>query len=113
MNFPRLSRPPGTGKTATLLRFIRAALAALPGSGSGSGSAASSGYGPLLATAASNVAVDNLVSGLRILDPGLDVVRVGQPAKVSPELRGVSLEVRRAGGVGVERWKHCLHCSHL
>ncbi|KAG2453966.1 hypothetical protein HYH02_001012 [Chlamydomonas schloesseri] len=81
--------PPGTGKTATLLRFIRAALAALPGSGSG--------YGPLLATAASNVAVDNLVSGLRILDPGLDVVRVGQPAKVAPELRGVSLEARIAG----------------
>jgi hypothetical protein len=75
--------PPGTGKTATLLHFIRAALAALP-----------RGSGPLLATAASNVAVDNLVSGLRALDPSMNVVRVGQPVKVAPELRGVSLEVR-------------------
>ncbi|EFJ44065.1 hypothetical protein VOLCADRAFT_106580 [Volvox carteri f. nagariensis] len=78
--------PPGTGKTATLLHFIRAALTALP-----------PGSGPLLATAASNVAVDNLVSGLRALDPSLDVVRVGQPVKVAPELRGVSLEARIAG----------------
>ncbi|GIL89655.1 hypothetical protein Vretifemale_17450 [Volvox reticuliferus] len=84
--------PPGTGKTATLLHFIRAALAALP-----------SGSGPLLATAASNVAVDNLVSGLRALDPSLDVVRVGQPVKVAPELRGVSLEARIAGTAAGQR----------
>ncbi|GIL42418.1 hypothetical protein Vafri_393 [Volvox africanus] len=84
--------PPGTGKTATLLHFVRAALTALP-----------SGSGPLLATAASNVAVDNLVSGLRALDPSLDVVRVGQPVKVAPELRGVSLEARIAGTAAGQR----------
>ncbi|GLI70630.1 hypothetical protein VaNZ11_015565 [Volvox africanus] len=84
--------PPGTGKTATLLHFIRAALAALP-----------PGSGPLLATAASNVAVDGLVSGLRALDPSLDVVRVGQPVKVAPELRGVSLEARIAGTAAGQR----------
>ena len=66
---PRSRRPPGTGKTRTLLHFVRTVRSALPGSG-----------GPVLATAASNVAVDNLVSGL--LAMGVGVVRVGQPVKV-------------------------------
>jgi hypothetical protein len=52
--------PPGTGKTRTLLRFVQAALAGLPPKGQ------------VLCTAASNVAVDNLVAGL--LELG---VRVG------------------------------------
>ncbi|KIY93585.1 hypothetical protein MNEG_14377 [Monoraphidium neglectum] len=56
------------GKTRTLLRLCRAALPLLPGGGQ------------LLAVAASNVAVDNLVGGL--LDLGVKVVRVGQPVKV-------------------------------
>ncbi|KXZ45751.1 hypothetical protein GPECTOR_51g737 [Gonium pectorale] len=84
--------PPGTGKTATLLRFIAAARAALP-----------RGLGPLLATAASNVAVDNLVAGLRATAPGLDVVRVGQPVKVAAELRGISLEARIASSPAGQR----------
>ncbi len=44
--------PPGTGKTRTLLRFVEAALACLPPKAQ------------VLATAASNVAVDNMVAGL-------------------------------------------------
>ncbi|GAX73483.1 hypothetical protein CEUSTIGMA_g935.t1 [Chlamydomonas eustigma] len=72
--------PPGTGKTSTLLRFISSSLVALPEDQQ------------ILATAASNVAVDNLVTGL--LRIGVDIVRVGQPAKVSPELRRVTLEAR-------------------
>lgn len=50
---------------------------------------------PILATAASNVAVDNIVAGL--VNLGVPVVRVGQPAKVAPALRAVSLEARVAG----------------
>ena len=60
--------PPGTGKTTTLLHFIRIAVGLLPKGDQ------------LLATAASNVAVDGLVTGL--LKHGVRVVRVGQPAKV-------------------------------
>ena len=60
--------PPGTGKTSTLLHFIRIASQLLPKGDQ------------ILATAASNVAVDGLVAGL--LRHDVKVVRVGQPAKV-------------------------------
>ena len=59
--------PPGTGKTKTLLHFIRLASKVL-------------GRSQIIASAASNVAVDNIVSGLLAL--GVSVVRLGQPVKV-------------------------------
>ena len=40
----------------------------------------------VLAAAASNVAVDNLVERLRAAQPKLDVVRVGHPARLLPEV---------------------------
>ncbi len=64
-----LQGPPGTGKTRTLARYVAAALAALPPGRQ------------LLAVAASNVAVDNLVQGL--LELRVAAVRLGQPVKVS------------------------------
>ena len=66
---PRPPLPP-PGKTRTLLRFCQAALPLLPSGGQ------------VLAVAASNVAVDNLVGGLVAL--GVKVVRIGQPVKVRP-----------------------------
>jgi len=106
--------PPGTGKTATLLRLVSALLAALPP------------RAQVLVTAASNVAVDNIVAGLlemgepvssapaaaaadegtgggngasggggsasAPLPPPTWIVRVGQPAKMNPALRAVSLD---------------------
>ena len=62
--------PPGTGKTSTLLHFLRLATLVLP---KGEGS-------QIIASAASNVAVDGLVIGL--LKHGVKVVRMGHTAKV-------------------------------
>ena len=77
--------PPGTGKTSTLLHFLRLATLVLP---KGDG-------GQIIASAASNVAVDGLVIGLLRL--GVRVVRVGQPASVSAAARGATLEALVAG----------------
>ena len=59
--------PPGTGKTRTLAHFLAVAKGMLPS-------------GSVIACAASNVAVDNLVTACVGL--GIHVVRVGQPVKV-------------------------------
>lgn len=72
--------PPGTGKTRTLLALVEVLVkTALKKSSRWKA------MGPLLACADTNAAVDNLVEGL--LDKGLKVVRLGQPAKVCEELR--------------------------
>lgn len=73
--------PPGTGKTSTLLHFLRLATLVLPG---GEGS-------QIIASAASNVAVDGLVIGL--LKHGIRVVRMGQPAKVSLDCASLGLAI--------------------
>jgi superfamily I DNA and/or RNA helicase len=59
--------PPGTGKTTVLVELVRRA---------------SSRGEKVLASAPSNLAVDNLVE--RLVAAGIDVVRVGHPARVLP-----------------------------
>ena len=50
------------------------------------------GRGPILATAESNVAVDNLLEGL--LDMGVNAVRIGRPVKVREHLREATLDAQ-------------------
>ncbi|KAL3136519.1 hypothetical protein ABBQ38_005768 [Trebouxia sp. C0009 RCD-2024] len=73
--------PPGTGKTRTLLAFMEVMVKTpsmiFP-------------FAPILACADTNAAVDNIVEGL--VQRGVKVVRLGQPAKVRADVRGSCLE---------------------
>lgn len=92
--------PPGTGKTRTLLALLQVLVGTTAKSG-----ARQRAMGTVLACADTNAAVDNLVRGL--LARGIRVVRVGSPAKVSPELRHLTLEAQaeatREGRVAVAK----------
>jgi superfamily I DNA and/or RNA helicase len=68
--------PPGTGKTTTVVELIRQAVAR---------------GDRVLACAASNHAVDNLLE--KLLAAGERPVRLGHPARVVPELRDRALDI--------------------
>ena len=71
--------PPGTGKTRTLLALLEvlSRISGEPGR--------ANAMGPILACADTNAATDNLVEGL--VERGINVTRLGQPAKVLFSLR--------------------------
>ena len=69
--------PPGTGKTTTLVKIMKALV--LKGE-------------KVLATADSNNAVDNIVEGL--IREGVQVTRIGHPARLKRELIEVSLDYK-------------------
>jgi superfamily I DNA and/or RNA helicase len=72
--------PPGTGKTTVLVELIRRAVARGE---------------KVLASAPSNLAVDNLVE--RLAAAGLQPVRIGHPARVLPAVVEHTLELRVRG----------------
>ncbi|MCK6509498.1 AAA domain-containing protein [Myxococcota bacterium] len=67
--------PPGTGKTRTLVEFILQSVRRGE---------------RVLATAASNTAVDNLAE--RLVDAGISVVRLGHPARVSARIEAHTMD---------------------
>ena len=68
--------PPGTGKTTTLVELMRQ----ITRNGQN-----------VLAVAASNLAVDNMLE--RLIEAGENAIRLGHPARVSPELREHTLDL--------------------
>ncbi|MCB9145905.1 MAG: AAA family ATPase [Anaerolineales bacterium] len=68
--------PPGTGKTTTLVELIRQITKT---------------GGRVLAVASSNLAVDNLLE--RLIVSGENAIRLGHPARVTPELREHTLDL--------------------
>lgn len=74
-DFHLIHGPPGTGKTTTAIEVIEQAVF--------SGD-------KVLAAAASNMAVDNILEFL--LEQGAKVVRVGHPARVTPQLKKHTLD---------------------
>lgn len=68
-NFPYCQGPPGTGKTHTTIQLLRLLAKAY-----------ASENIPILVTAFTNVATDNLLEGL--LDNGVRALRIGRPVKV-------------------------------
>lgn len=71
--------PPGTGKTTVLVEIIRQAVAK---------------GARVLASAPSNIAVDNLVE--KLLDTDLRIVRMGHPARILDSLRHATLSAQVA-----------------
>ncbi len=72
--------PPGTGKTTTLVQAIKAII--------------KRDGGPVLVTAPSNTAVDMLSE--KLSEEGLNVLRVGNPTRVSERLASLTLDSRIA-----------------
>ncbi|MVT12550.1 AAA domain-containing protein [Chitinophaga tropicalis] len=73
--------PPGTGKTTTLVQAIKALI--------------KQEHKQVLVVAPSNAAVDLLSE--RLSDEGLNVLRVGNPARVSESLSALTLDSKMAG----------------
>jgi ATP-dependent RNA/DNA helicase IGHMBP2 len=81
--------PPGTGKTTTLVAAIKALAAAQPK--------------PILVVAPSNTAVDLLSEKLH--DAGLNVMRIGNPSRISDKLLALTLEGKLQNHAGTKEAK--------
>lgn len=81
--------PPGTGKTTTLVQAIKAIV--------------HKHHAQVLVVAPSNAAVDLLSE--KLADEGLNVVRVGNPARVSERQMALTLDSRMAAHPGIKEIK--------
>jgi ATP-dependent RNA/DNA helicase IGHMBP2 len=82
--------PPGTGKTTTLVEAIKALL--------------KQDKKQILVVAPSNTAVDLLSE--KLSDQGLNVLRVGNPARVSERLMSLTLDSKMAGHASIKEIKN-------
>ncbi len=78
--------PPGTGKTTTLVQAIKALLKEEPQQ--------------ILVVAPSNTAVDLLSE--KLAEEGLNVLRVGNPARISDRLLSLTLDSKMSGHSGMK-----------
>lgn len=81
--------PPGTGKTTTLVEAIKALI--------------HQQHKQLLVVAPSNAAVDLLIE--KLADEGLQVVRVGNPARVNEKQLSLTLDSKMAAHAGIKEMK--------
>ncbi|MGB8194443.1 MAG: AAA domain-containing protein [Chitinophagaceae bacterium] len=81
--------PPGTGKTTTLVQAIKAMI--------------NEDHKQLLVVAPSNAAVDLLSE--KLSDEGLNVVRVGNPARVSEKLMSLTLDSKMSAHASMKEIK--------
>ena len=81
--------PPGTGKTTTLVQAIKTLI--------------KQGEKRILVTAPSNTAVDLLSE--KLSEEGLNVLRVGNPARVSERLMSLTLDSKVAGHSSIKEIK--------
>lgn len=81
--------PPGTGKTTTLVAAIKALV--------------EQGEPQILVVAPSNTAVDLLSE--KLSDTGLNVLRIGNPVRVTERLQGLTLDSRMAAHTQIKEVK--------
>lgn len=82
--------PPGTGKTTTLVQAIKAMI--------------KQDHQQILVVAPSNTAVDLLSE--KLAEEGLNVLRVGNPARVSEKLMSLTLDYKMAGHPSMKEIKN-------
>ncbi|MBB6272049.1 superfamily I DNA and/or RNA helicase [Pedobacter cryoconitis] len=82
--------PPGTGKTTTLVQAIKALI--------------KQDHHQILVVAPSNTAVDLLSE--KLADEGLNVLRVGNPARVSERLTALTLDSKMSGHSSMKEMKN-------
>ena len=65
--------PPGTGKTTTIVELMLQMVKIHKSK--------------IMACAPSNIAVDNMIERLHIMNPKLNIVRIGHPARMTESVR--------------------------